>query len=82
MMNVYFDSFDEIPCKGPETMKVIVEIEFIVDVPDTDELDDDVMAKAFDRIAMKPFHRLYPKMSVISYRKVEPWEQMDKPSRT
>lgn len=59
-------------------MKVIVELELILDAPETDALDDGDIEQAFSAIARKPFYTLVPYMNVISYRKVEPWEKIDR----
>ena len=59
-------------------MRVVVEMELFLDVPETDELDDDAVQQALMDLARKPFHRIMPNMAVISYRKVEPWEQIDR----
>lgn len=56
-------------------MKVIVEFEMELELPDTDQSLDSAVQKFLKRTYKTPFGIILTKMHICGMRKVQPWEQ-------
>lgn len=55
-------------------MRVMVEVEFELDIPDTEDNLDLAVQRFFRKAAKTPLGYLMKKMHICNIRKIQPWE--------